>query len=91
VTTEPAPEHATEYEPPKVGSALAEPADSDRSEKSIDLDPIHYAGIAEPRAVWEAETLCTKCLIAPMCKVAEGTEAALVVVSRCLAFIPEPR
>ena len=50
----------------------------------------HYAGLQpeEASATWEREHLCTKCLHAQVCKYAADTDEALVVISRCLGFLP---
>ncbi len=52
----------------------------------------HYEGMQDSDAaeVWKAETLCLRCYHAPVCRHFQGADEALVVVSRCLAFIPAP-
>ncbi len=54
------------------------------------LEVAHYGGITAEEAtkIWEAETLCLSCLCAGVCKIAAGTTEPLVVVSRCLSYLP---
>lgn len=50
----------------------------------------HYSGVSaeEAAAVFKRETLCDSCLSSSVCKIAASVEEPLVVVSRCLAYIP---
>lgn len=52
----------------------------------------HYADLTTEEAteLWKSETLCTGCLLSSMCVVATQCPEPLVVVSRCLAYIPLP-
>ncbi len=54
------------------------------------LESAHYAGMEEEDAseVWKRETLCVSCLSNRVCMIAAGIEGPLVVVSRCLAYLP---
>ena len=54
------------------------------------LGSAHYAGMKDEdaREVWKRETLCISCLSGQVCMVAAGVEEPLVVVSRCLAYLP---
>jgi len=54
------------------------------------LEVAHYGGVTDVEAagIWEAETLCLTCLCAGVCRIAVGTREPLVVVSRCLAYLP---
>lgn len=51
-------------------------------------EDVHEQDAAE---LWQSETLCVTCMSAPVCRHAEGMHEALVVVSRCLAYLPVPR
>lgn len=76
----------------RPGSASEEESPEEESPEVLpkNLRVAHYDG-AEPEEaarVWMSETLCVGCLSAGVCRVADGAEGPLVVVSRCLAYIP---
>lgn len=53
----------------------------------------HYDGMEADEAteVWKRESLCAGCLHSQVCKFVTGATDALVVVSRCVAYLPAPR
>ena len=75
----------------RPGFASEDPAEEEpRPVLMGNLKIAHYDGATaeEAEAMWQAETLCLSCVIADMCKVAQGTREPLVVISRCLSYIP---
>lgn len=79
------------YESPRPGSASYEP---DESLESIDyssrLATAHYANQIESEAqeTWKVETICFTCACSPVCRISNGIQDSLTVISRCLAYIP---
>lgn len=79
------------YEPPTLGDASPrEPSPEPEINPAGRMGTAHYAGISEEDAakVWESETLCVSCLVGPMCCVGIKVQEPLIVVSRCLAYLP---
>lgn len=80
----------------RPGFASEEP-DDDLEEPGPDpktlMGQAHYAGMTpeEADAAFSAETLCTTCVCAPVCRVAEPAAKSLSVISRCVAFLPSGR
>ena len=81
-------------DPPELrpGFASAEAVPEDPAPPA-DLHVAHYGGMDadEATATWERETLCTTCLLSPMCTVAAHTEAPRILIQRCLAYLPVVR
>jgi len=75
-------------------ASVETPVDRDADpvvDRRAELEHSHYGGASDETAVektWAKETLCTKCLCAPVCVVFAGAQAPRVVVSRCLAHLP---
>lgn len=82
------------YGPQAPGSASVSADDEEDNgpEPGARIKVAHYGDMTEKEAdeLWTQETLCLRCMVSPMCKVAEGTRESLVVVSRCLAYMPVP-
>lgn len=55
-----------------------------------ELATAHYVGMTAEQAesTWNDQTLCTTCAAMHMCKVAMHCPDALVMITRCLAYIP---
>lgn len=80
-----------------LGSAIAEDYD-EMTTKELDVqsdmcirnDNAHYAGMTEEQAkmVFQQECICVNCYCNLMCKVAAGIDQGLVVITRCLGFLP---
>lgn len=70
--------------------ADAKAAEAELPDPGSQLGTAHYAGMEDEdaREVWKRETLCVSCLSGQVCMVAAGVEGPLVVVSRCLAYLP---
>ncbi len=86
------------YSPPRPGAA-SHPDEHEAAKKAAAAevpDPgsrlgfAHYSDMEadEAAAVFKRETLCVSCLCVSVCRVAAGVEEPLVVVSRCLAYLP---
>ena len=76
-----------------IGPGFASEESAEPEERPIltgNLKIAHYGGVSPEEAaeIWKAETLCLTCLSAGVCRIAAGTGEPLVVVSRCLAYIP---
>ena len=59
-------------------------------ELKTDFARATYAGMSDADAgeTWARETLCATCYHAEVCKLADGLETALVVISRCKVYSP---
>ena len=95
--TDPEDETPPDREPDEDGEDLrpgfASEEDTEETPAPIltgNLKIAHYDGVSaeEAEKVWNQETLCGSCLAAPMCKVSEHTPGPLIVVARCLAYLP---
>lgn len=82
---------------PRVGSASAEPVEETpkeppKTEAEVRVRLATYDGMDEDEATraWKRETLCATCVCANVCRVATVTGETMVVVARCLAYIPSP-
>lgn len=77
------PGFASEEIEPTTDAAPAPPLDPDFARAT-------YAGIGEEEAteIWARETLCATCYHRDVCKLADGLDAALVVISRCRFYSP---
>ncbi|HHH31322.1 MAG TPA: hypothetical protein ENK57_23655 [Polyangiaceae bacterium] len=77
--------------PLRPGFASEEaPAPKPGPELKGDFARATYAGMSEEEAseTWARETLCATCYHAEVCKLADGLETALVVISRCKVYSP---
>lgn len=73
----------------RPGFASAEPEEAQERIESP-IGHAHYDGLTDVEAAetFKRETLCGRCLCAGVCRVAAAAEGPMVVVSRCLSFIP---
>jgi hypothetical protein len=81
----------TDYEPPRPGAAVQEePEEPEEKPAPGEASRAHYAGMTDADAaeVWRRESICVRCASAAMCRVAQHIEAPLVVVTRCLGYLP---
>jgi hypothetical protein len=83
----------TERIVPGFASAEVEVPEEEQAELPVDFRKAYYNGVDDQQAgeIWKSETLCGKCIHAPVCKHFEGMGDALISVSRCLAYIPAPK
>lgn len=86
----PAPAAKPPTEKLRPGFASEEPRDEEEPKLEGKLGVAHYAGMTEKEAAeaWAKETLCSTCLCQGVCRVAAAAQDSLVLVSRCLSYLP---
>lgn len=75
---------------PGFASEEVQPTRAPEEPVPADLYTAHYGGMEADEALetWKRETLCFGCLKSNMCRVGVETAEPLIVVTRCVAFVP---